>query len=233
MKRLIRAEALHLRSLRSTSFTAFTVMALTTLVVGADFSEAGSKGLASSAELLESFMTTLTLIPALGLALFAASRTAAEFRYATIAHRALAAPDRRLMVAAKLLVLVGFTLVVSAACTAIGMVAAGVTTSGTDPVLHLRVASVAEILGGTALFAALGVAAGFLTRNQTTAVLVVFGGWVFEKLLEAVLKTGVPLPYSLLGEFAQDEVSAGAALLAITAAAVATATTSLSRKDVI
>src|SRR4051812_2661429 len=104
MTRLIRAELLHLRALRGTYLTALAVVALTTLVVTADASEQHT-----AHGLHEAFMTSLTLIPAIGIALFAAARTAAEFRYGTIAQRALAAPARARLVVVKLVALAGLS----------------------------------------------------------------------------------------------------------------------------
>lgn len=70
------------------------------------------------------------------------------------------------------------------------------------------------------MFARLGSAVSFVSRNQTAAFLIVFGAWVFERPLEALLGTAAYLPYSLIGAFVQDELLAGAALTVIAAAAV-------------
>jgi ABC-type transport system involved in multi-copper enzyme maturation permease subunit len=233
MTGLIRAELLHLRSLRSTSITAVAIVALGTLIVYADFSDAGTGGMKTSKDLLDAFVSTMSLTSAIGLALFAAARSAAEFRYGTIAHRALAAPRRRDLVAAKLAGIVVFSAVVSGVTVAAGALAALAATSAGDPQLHLSVSSIAELVTGSTLFACLGLAVGFLARNQTAAVLVVFGGWVFEKLLMALTESAAFMPYALLGALAQDEVLAGLGLAALTAAALAAAATLLTRKDVI
>ena len=233
MTRLIRAEALHLRSLRSTSITALAIIALTTLITVGDFGDAGKAAMDTSKELLGSFMTTMVLVPAMGVALFAAARAAGEFRYDTIAHRALAAPQRSHVVMAKLAVLVPFAALVTTASIVCGLVAAGVVLTGSDPALHLPASAVAEMLAGSALFAGLGVAIGFLSRNQTAAVLVVFGGWVFEKVLEAVVGSAVFLPYGLLSALADQEALAGVALAVLTAGAVPASSSLLTRKDVV
>jgi hypothetical protein len=214
MKRLIHAEVLHLRSLKSTYFTILAIFGLTIAVAAADASEDGDA---------ETFLATLMLMPAFGFALFAASRTAAEFRYETIAHRALASPRRSHLIAAKLAVLTALTLLVTSVTLGVGIVVA-------TP--DISVTSAIEVLVGTSLFAALGVAVGFLSRNQTTAVLVVFGGWVFEKLITALLKAEV-LPYSLLDALASGEAAAGAGLALITGAAIAASYSLFTRKDVI
>jgi hypothetical protein len=233
MTSLIRAETLHLRSLKSTYITALSVVLLTTMITVADFSETGSKAMDSSRELLESFMTTMTLVPAIGLGLFAATRAAGEFRYDTIAHRALAAPRRSHLVAAKVCAIAPFAALVVAVSVTAGAVAGSLAAGASGPALHVSAGAVAELIVGSTLFASLGVAVGFLSRNQTAAVLIVFGGWVFEKLLEAITQSGGFLPYALLSALAEDEVLAGLGLAAITAGALAASTHLLARKDVI
>lgn len=233
MTRLVRAELLHLRSLKSTYFTAATIVLLAALVAYADFSDAGAEGMDTARELRDAFMSTVTLIPAIGLGLFAASRTAAEFRYDTVAHRALAAPRRRDLVIAKLLALAPFAAVVTGIAAISAYLAAALATSAGDPQLQLSAGAVAAMIAGPTLFACLGVAAGFLSRNQTTAVLIVFGGWVAEQLLAALTESAVFLPYALLGGLAEESVAAGLGLAALTAAALASASLLLNRKDVI
>ena len=44
------------------------------------------------------------------------------------------------------------------------------------------------------MFARLGSAVSFVSRNQTAAFLIVFGAWVFERPLEALLGTAAYLP---------------------------------------
>lgn len=228
MTRLIRAEALHLRSRRSTYGTAFAVVALAVVIIAAEISE----GFDSAAKAREAFMASTMLIPAFAFGLFAAARTASEFRYGTIAHRALAAPRRAQLVAAKLIVLAAFAVLVTAVTVTAGVITAAVMNGAGDPALHLSVANVAELLAGTTLFAGLGVAVGFLSRNQTTAVLIVFGVWLAEQLIQGFMPA-TALPYGLLGAFAQDEALAGLGLLAITGAALAAASAQLNRKDLI
>ncbi len=66
MIRLIRAEQLHLRGLRSTYVTAVAIAVLGTLIVYADFSDAGTEGMNTDKDLLDAFMSTMALIPAIG-----------------------------------------------------------------------------------------------------------------------------------------------------------------------
>jgi hypothetical protein len=233
MSRLIRAELLHLLGLKSTYVTTLAVIVLSTLIVGADFSEVGAEGMTSDDDLRGAFASAVTLIPAIGLALFAAVRAAAEFRYGTVAHRALAAPRRGRLVAAKLAAIVPLAMLASGVSIAAGILVASLVSSQTDPALHLSAAFVLEMVAGTTAFACLGTAVGFLSRSQTAAVLVVFGGWVLEKLLEAIVGSAAFLPYSMLGALADDEVLAGCGLGVLTAAALVSATSLLTRKDVV
>jgi ABC-type transport system involved in multi-copper enzyme maturation permease subunit len=231
MKRLIHAEMLHLRSLKSTYLTALAIVVFVGVVISADASEAGAS--TSSKDLLDSFMSAVTLIPAMGLALFAATRTAGEFRYQTIAHRALAGPRRSQLVAAKLLAIIPYTLLIVAASITTALVASSVATDSAAQ-LHVSAVNVTEVLAGTTLFASLGVAVGFLARSQSAAILVVFGGWVFEKVLTGVVSdAGTLLPYGLLDALAGREAGAGAGLAVITAVALAASYSTLTKKDVI
>ena len=102
MIRLIRTELMQLHTLRSTYLVALATVVISAVVAWADLSDAGTKGLSSPGELRDALVMAPGLVTAMFAALFAASRTAGEYRHHTIAQRALASPRRWRMLAARL-----------------------------------------------------------------------------------------------------------------------------------
>ena len=90
----------------------------------------------------------------------------------------------------------------------------------------------AGVLAGTGLLASLGVAVGFITRNQTTAVLVVVGVWLFEEILGGLVPVAFG-PYGLLDQFTAGQILAGVALVVLDGAALAAAVKLLERGDIV
>ena len=93
MTALIRSELLALRTLRSTWAVPAVLIALVVVIVTASLADAGSPGLTTPAELREILVATAGILCAVGMALFAATRAAGEYRHNTITHRLLASPS--------------------------------------------------------------------------------------------------------------------------------------------
>jgi hypothetical protein len=104
MTALIRSELLALRTLRSTWAVPAVLIALVAVIVTASFADAGSPGLTTPAQLREILVATAGILCAVGMALFAATRAAGEYRHNTITHRLLASPRRTPRLTATLLV---------------------------------------------------------------------------------------------------------------------------------
>jgi len=100
----------------------------------------------------------------------------------------------------------------------------------------LRIAAGAGLAG--ALAGMLGVVAGFLTRNPTTAMVAIFGTWIGEKIVGGWLGAGGRfLPYTLVENVlglpaALSFGAAAAALVAVTAALALVARRTVLPRDV-
>lgn len=219
MTALVRAELLKLRTLRSTAWAAASLLAITVLTSTLAMGDAGEKGYRTPTELRETVIaigyTAVFFMVVLG-----AVAAAGEYRHHTISQRFLVSPERGRVLTAKLAVygLVGF--VTALLVTVIGAGLAELVVSSKGYTLDLadnglRMAAGAGAAGGLA--GMLGVVAGFLTRNSTTAMVAIFGTWMVEKIVslpgpftlaESVLGLGRPLSLGV----------AAAALAALTAA---------------
>jgi len=175
MRRLVRAEFLKLRVTRLFLGTVAAVPIVCTLVtIAVVVGSAGHEGNAplGPRSLAEAIGAPASIVTAVAL-LLGVLGVAGEYRHQTITTTFLAAPDRRAVVAAKLVThaIVGL---------AIASVAVALTAAIAVPWLHradvavhvdgdvVRVA--AGFILSTALYGALGVAIGALVHNQTAAV---------------------------------------------------------------
>ena len=209
--RLVRAELLKLRTLRSTAWAAASLLVITVLTGTLAMGDAGDKGYRTPTELRETviaigytavfFMVVLGAVAAYGLVGFVTAL------FVTVLGGGLA----ELVVSSK-----GYTLDLADA--------------------GLRLAAGAGIAG--ALAGMLGVVAGFLTRNPTTAMVAIFGTWIGEKIVGGWLGAGGRfLPYTLVENVlglpaALSFGAAAAALVAVTAALALVARRTVLPRDV-
>jgi len=203
MTRLIRAEAVKLRSTRSYRILALGALALIAAGVAATSLTTSFTGGMNPAR------GTLALAgPAQTFALIAgALAVTTEFRHKTITQAVLITPRRTPLLAAKVSTL-------AAAGLAFGLLATGAAAAIALPVLAGRhIASHVDgvqlagiVIGGgvaTALAAALGVGAGAVIRNQVGAVVTVLGLlYVAEPLLGLVPHAGTAVQTYGLGGLA-------------------------------
>jgi hypothetical protein len=243
MIRLIRTELMQLRTLRSTYVVALATIVIAALVTWADLSDAGAKDLDSPGELRDALVVAAGLVTSMFVALFAASRTAGEYRHHTIAQRALASPRRWRMLAARLATYGGLSAILGGVVVAASYAIAGPVADANGMSMALGASDVLVIAGEVAaaggLFAMLGVSVGFLTRSQAPAMLVIFGGFVVEKIVSGFLGDAAQyLPFALLNSLLDIDgtVAPATAALALTGVAAAVATASalaLRRRDVL
>jgi ABC-2 type transport system permease protein len=239
MTAIIRSELVALRTLRSTWAVAAALLVLVVAIVTASFTEAGSPGLTTPAQLREVLVASSGILCSVAMALFAATRAAGEYRHSTITQRLLASPRRRRRLAATLLVygVLGLVTAAVAAALAIAIAQPMIAAKGLD--LGLRTEHVAGILVSVVLFTLLGVAASVITRSQPVAVGAVFGLFIAEKLLSLVIGDATAyLPYGLLyalhgiGGTTMSWTAAALLLTATTAAVIGVAATLLAHRDV-
>jgi len=241
MTRLIRAEVVKLRSIRTYRLLALGALALIAAGVTATSLTASHTGGADPARAtlaLAGLAQTFALIAG-------ALAVTTEFRHKTITQAVLITPRRTPLLTAK-----AGTLTVAGL--AFGLLATGAAAAITLPVLgsrhiasHVDAAQLAAIVAGgavaTALAAALGVGAGAVIRNQVGAVVTVLGLlYVAEPLLGfiphagaavqtyglgglasgATATTGFPTSAHLLGQIPAALVLAAYALVFLVAGAV-------------
>ena len=241
MTRLIRAEVVKLRSIRTFRLLALGALALIAAGVTATSLTASQTGGANPARdtlALAGLAQTFALIAG-------ALAVTTEFRHKTITQAVLITPRRTPLLTAK-----AGTLTVAGL--AFGLLATGAAAAITLPVLgsrhiasHVDAAQLAAIVAGgavaTALAAALGVGAGAVIRNQVGAVVTVLGLlYVAEPLLGfiphagaavqtyglgglasgATATTGFPTSAHLLGQIPAALVLAAYALVFLVAGAV-------------
>ena len=241
MTRLIRAEVVKLRSIRTYRLLALGALALIAAGVTATSLTASHTGGANPARAtlaLAGLAQTFALIAG-------ALAVTTEFRHKTITQAVLITPRRTPLLTAK-----AGTLTVAGL--AFGLLATGAAAAITLPVLgsrhiasHVDAAQLAAIVAGgavaTALAAALGVGAGAVIRNQVGAVVTVLGLlYVAEPLLGfiphagaavqtyglgglasgATATTGFPTSAHLLGQIPAALVLAAYALVVLVAGAV-------------
>jgi ABC-2 type transport system permease protein len=238
MTALIRSELLALRTLRSTWAVPAVLIALVAVIVTASFADAGSPGLTTPAELREVLVATAGILCAVGMALFAATGAAGEYRHNTITHRLLAAPRRTPRLIATLLVYGALGVMMASLAAALAIAIAQPMVAAKDLELGLQLQHVAGIMISVVVFTLLGLAAGVITRSQPVAVGAIFGLFVAERLLSVVIGDAAYLPYALLwvlngiGGSTMSWSVAGLWLTAITIAAVGLAAILLKRRDV-
>ena len=242
MTALIRAELTALRTLRSTYAVAAAAILLAVGITWADTADAGAKSLDSAREFRDALVMASGLVSALFVALFAAFRTAGEYRHGTIAQRALASPHRGRMLAARLVTTGGLSALISAAALGASYLIAGFVLESKHMALTLGPSGVlriaGEVIASATLFGMLGVAVGFICRSQAAAIIVVFGTFLAEKLLSGLIgPVHDYLPYALLNslldlEGALAPSAAGLALAGVAAAIASTAGLLLKHRDV-
>ena len=240
MTALVRAELLKLRTLRSTAWAAASLLVITVLTGTLAMGDAGEKGYRTPVELRETVIA-IGYVAVFFMVVLGAVAAAGEYRHRTISQRFLISPDRGRVLAAKLAAygLVGF--VTALLVTVIGGGLAELVVSSKGYTLDLadgglRLAAGAGIAG--ALAGMLGVVAGFLTRNPTTAMVAIFGTWIGEKIVGGWLGAGGRfLPYTLIENVlglpaALSFGAAAAALVALTAALALVARRTVLPRDV-
>jgi ABC-2 type transport system permease protein len=203
MTRLLRAEALRLATTR-----AYWLLAAATTALIASW----IAGSAAATSFTAGASPARTVLAIAGVAQTVALLTGvlavtSEFRYSTITPAVLITPRRTPLLAAKLITL-------AAAGLAFGLAATGIATAITLPLLAARhipaglpgPGAAAIIAGGgiaTALFAALGVGAGAIIRNQAGAIIAVLALlYVAEPLLGFIPHLGTAIQQYGLGGLA-------------------------------
>jgi ABC-2 type transport system permease protein len=198
---LVRAELLKLRTLRSTAWAAAALLLITLLTAGLAMGDAGGKGFSTPAELRETILA-IGYAAVLFLAVLGANASAGEYRHRTVSQRFLASPGRHRVLLAKLLTYALVGLVVALVVTAVGAPLGQAVVSSKGFTLDLGDAwprLVGSIAVATALAGMLGVVVGALTRNPTTAMVVIFGAWIGEKIAGGWLgDIGHYLPFTLI-----------------------------------
>jgi hypothetical protein len=244
MTRLIHAELIQLRTLRSTYLMGAALVALVVSLTAGMLSEIGSAELDSAAELRQPMVAAAGILGVIVLTLLAATRTGGEYRNDTIGQRVLAAPVRGRLMASKLTTYA----LVGAVATA---VAFGLGYAITQPMVHAEGLTLGLSAGETlrlggevvltgTLMSMLGVGVGILTRSQTAAVVTVFGTFFAEKLLSDVLgDVAHYLPFQLMDSLLDQPGAAvspgvaGLVLAAITATVAGAAALALRRRDIV
>jgi ABC-2 type transport system permease protein len=193
MTALVRAELLKLRTLRSTAWAAASLLVITILTGTLAMGDAGEKGYRTPVELRETVIA-IGYVAVFFMVVLGAVAAAGEYRHRTISQRFLVSPERGRVLAAKLAAfgLVGFVTALFVTVLGGGLAELVVSSKGYTLDLAdggLRIAAGAGLAG--ALAGMLGVVAGFLTRNPTTAMVAIFGAWMVEKI------AGVPGPFTL------------------------------------
>jgi ABC-2 type transport system permease protein len=201
MTALVRAELLKLRTLRSTAYAAAGLLLITLATAGLAMGDAGSKGFSTPAELRETILA-IGYAAVLFLAVLGANASAGEYRHHTISQRFLASPARYRVLVAKLVTYGLVGALVALVVTAIGAPIGEAVVSAKGYTLDLGDAGLrmtATIVVATALAAMFGVVVGTLTRNPTTAMVVIFGVWIAEKIAGGWLGgIGHYLPFTLI-----------------------------------
>ena len=201
MTRLIRAEALHLATTRTYWLLAAGAIAL---IAGGIAPAAAATSFTSGTSPARSVLAIAGLAQTVALIAGVLSVTG-EFRHKTITAAVLITPRRTPLLAAKLITL-------TAAGLAFGLVATGMATAITLPLLAARhlppgisgTGTAAIIIGGgiaTALAAAIGVGTGAIIRNQVGAITAVLALlYVAEPLLGFIPHLGTVIQqYGLAG----------------------------------
>jgi ABC-2 type transport system permease protein len=198
---LVRSELLKLRTLRSTAYAAAGLLLITLLTAGLAMGDAGSKGFSTPAELRETILA-IGYAAVFFLAVLGANAAAGEYRHRTISQRFLASPARRRVLVSKLITYGLVGLLVAIVVTAIAAPLGEAVVSSKGLTLDLADAwprLLGSIAVATVLAGMLGVVVGSLTRNPTTAMVVIFGVWIAEKIAGGWLgDAGQYLPFTLI-----------------------------------
>jgi ABC-2 type transport system permease protein len=242
MIRLLRTELMQLRTLRTTWLVALATIALSVLIAWADLADAGGKDLNSHGELRDALIMAPGLVTAMFMSLFAAARTAGEYRHGTIAQRALASPRRTRLLVARLVTYGGLSAVLGAIAFAASYAIAGPVTESSGLSLTLgsgeALGMAGEVAAAGGLFAMLGVAVGFICRSQAAAMIVIFGGFVAEKIVAGLIgDSGQYLPFALINSVLDIDgtmapLPASVALTGVTAVVATGSAVLLRRRDV-
>jgi ABC-type transport system involved in multi-copper enzyme maturation permease subunit len=236
MSRAIRAELLKLRTIRLPWVLLAIGVGLSALVAVLTASRAGSAGGGpgfrhlviaplNTAAGLKAVITTTDFALLLAM-VFGVIVASGEFRHGTATPTFLAVPRRSQVLLAKAVAAatfgVLFGLLAAGATTAIGLLfvsAKGyaVALSGTTMLRYVGGAALASIL-----LALLGVAVGWLVRQQVAAVVgVLVWGFVVERILGALYSSAAPyLPYTAATTLAGHTIESGSTALPFGAAAV-------------
>jgi ABC-2 type transport system permease protein len=198
---LVKAELLKLRTLRSTAYAAAGLLLITLLTAGLAMGDAGDKNFSTPAELRETILA-IGYAAVFFLAVLGANAAAGEYRHRTISQRFLASPARRRVLLAKLVTYALVGIVVALVVTAIATPLAEAVVSSKGYTLDLGGGGLllaGHITVATMLAGMLGVVVGALTRNPTTAMVVIFGVWIAEKIAGGWLgDAGHYLPFTLI-----------------------------------
>jgi ABC-2 type transport system permease protein len=192
MTALVRSELLKLRTLRSTYWAAAALFA-TMLAVAIPALGSAGKDFHTPTALRETVIA-IGYVAVFFLAVMGAMASAGEYRHGTISQRFLAVPARQRVLIAKLAAYALVGAVATFVVTGLGAGIGQAVVSSKGYTLGLADHGVSMLAGAALAGAAagmLGVIVGFLTRNPTNAIVVIFATWMAEKI------AGLPGPFTL------------------------------------
>lgn len=235
----LRADLIRVTTLRSSYVLLVVLLGLVAAIVAGSLTQAGSAGMTTATQLREPLTASTGIMLAVGMALFAAMRVGGEYRYDTMSQRLLAEPQRRRLLAAMLAMHALIGLLVGVLGLAVGTAIAYPMLAGDGLDMDLTSQTLAAVLYATTTFSLLGVCCAIIFRSQATAVLVLVGAFVAEKLVGIFIGDAVAyLPYGSLTPLLRLEgsvIGAGQAALALaltTLALVAIAAALFTRRDI-
>jgi ABC-2 type transport system permease protein len=201
MTRLIRAQLVGLRTLRSTYGVLAGIVGVVLVMVLADLGTNLGTAYVDPPDVREPVLIAVGVIVTVIVCVFAATGVSGDYRHRTITQRLLGAPRRSRLLFAGLVTYTAFALVTAVAAMALALAIAQPLASSKDLSLGLTAAVVAGPIIAVPLFAVIGVGIGTICRNPIAAVLVIVGWFPAEKLLGMVLGDGAAyLPYGLVSE---------------------------------
>jgi ABC-2 type transport system permease protein len=234
----LRAEMVRLGTLRSSYGTLAALLVLVGGITAISLASAGEAGFTTSSQLREPVTASAGILAAVALALFAAMGVAGEYRYGTIGQRLLAAPRRQRLLATAFVSHGLLALVVGSVGLALSLAIARAMLPSQDQGLGMTAQIAGCVLLAVFSFSLIGVCCGVLLRSQSSAVLVIVGMFVAEKVLGVVIGgASAYLPYGLLTPLLQLEGAttgsgpAIAALLSITVGLMAVTCLVFARRD--